>query len=514
MLDVSRDRVPTMEHLLGLVDVLASLKMNHLQLYTEHTFAYAGHEEVWRGWSPMTPEEVRTLDAHCRRRGVRLAANQNCFGHLASWLRHDRYAPLAEIGSGERWRFYDWERVGPFSLCPTDARSLALVEDMLGQLLPCFTSRVVNINCDETADVGQGRSRGEVERRGRFEVYRSFVSRVCEIARGHDFSPQFWADIVLAFPERLHELPEDLTALAWSYEPDPVEDAGGAAGKPSFARWGRALRGAGRTFWVCPGTSAWRSIVGRSSERTGNLRDAARAGAEHGAEGFMVTEWGDLGHRQQWPVSLHAIAHAAQIAWSGAWSGARRGAASEAHREQARGGWMEAADVQVWGGARGLSEWLERLGDIDGPLRAMGGALSGVERNAGLPLRNQGFLFADMHTAWDRLRDAGTREGFAHAERELDVLRAAMPRVDDALVRKELEHTLEVAGLALDRALARRRAGATRAEEAGARRGLTARVREIIDEHRRLWSRRSREGGLSSSCEHYAKVLRELGEGA
>src|SRR5690606_18879589 len=132
MLDVSRDRVPTMDHLLATVDLLASLKFNHFQLYTEHTFAYAGHEEVWRGWSPMTPEEVRTLDERCRALGVTLAANQNCFGHLAQWLRHPRYAHLAET-HGE-WTFMDWPRSGPFSLCPVDPGSIELIDDLLGPL--------------------------------------------------------------------------------------------------------------------------------------------------------------------------------------------------------------------------------------------------------------------------------------------------------------------------------------------------------------------------------------------
>ena len=47
MLDVSRDRVPTMTALYELIDLLASWKINQLQLYTEHTFAYRNHPEVW-----------------------------------------------------------------------------------------------------------------------------------------------------------------------------------------------------------------------------------------------------------------------------------------------------------------------------------------------------------------------------------------------------------------------------------------------------------------------------------
>src|SRR5207237_8526035 len=98
-------------------------------------FAYRGHEEVWRGWSPMRPEEVKELDEYCEVRGVALAANQNCFGHLEKWLRHPRYAALAEtrgdwVFENEHERF---GRAGPSSLCPTDPGSIARSEDVLGQ---------------------------------------------------------------------------------------------------------------------------------------------------------------------------------------------------------------------------------------------------------------------------------------------------------------------------------------------------------------------------------------------
>ena len=48
MLDISRGRVPKLETLLELVEQLADFKINELQLYTEHTFAYRQHKSVWR----------------------------------------------------------------------------------------------------------------------------------------------------------------------------------------------------------------------------------------------------------------------------------------------------------------------------------------------------------------------------------------------------------------------------------------------------------------------------------
>ena len=54
MLDISRDKVPRMETLLALVDMLAGWKLNQIQLYTEHTFAYRQHPTVWAKASPLT----------------------------------------------------------------------------------------------------------------------------------------------------------------------------------------------------------------------------------------------------------------------------------------------------------------------------------------------------------------------------------------------------------------------------------------------------------------------------
>lgn len=485
MLDISRDRVPTMAHLYELVDTLASWKMNHLQLYTEHTFAYAGHDDVWRDASPMTAEEIRALDAYCRERGIELAANQNCFGHLSSWFKHSRYAPLAEIAPTGSWDFNGLvTRTGGFSLCPSDPRSLALVDDLLGQLLPNFSSPLVNIGCDETFDIGQGRSRYEVSRRGRAAVYLEFVAKVCAIAKRHGKRPQFWADIALEHPEALSELPENLMGLAWGYEPDS-----------SFATWCEQLRTAGREVWVCPGTSCWRSITGRTTERRGNMLAAARDGAGHGATGYLVTAWGDLGHRQQWPITLHALAEGAHRAWSG-----------EAEYD------VGASSLHAFGDrSLAIGPWLDDLGDVDHSLRQVGGRpdAAGSPR----PLRNASALFTDTCKAIDEewLPDVAEWEAVAaRLDTFIDpALRGDVPLgVSSRLMQRELAHTLAVAMGAASRALVRR--AGTSAEEVD---DCAEFYRDLIPQHRELWLARSRPGGLDASCQHYQKLIDELAVG-
>ena len=52
MLDISRCKVPTMDSIFELIDLLSLLRFNELQLYIEHTFAFRDHEKVWKNFSP------------------------------------------------------------------------------------------------------------------------------------------------------------------------------------------------------------------------------------------------------------------------------------------------------------------------------------------------------------------------------------------------------------------------------------------------------------------------------
>lgn len=481
MLDISRDRVRTMEQLHHTVDLLASLKYNHLELYTEHVFAYKGHEEVWSGWSPMTPDEVREIDAYCTQRGIELIANQNCFGHLGKWLKLPRYQDLAETHGD--WMFDNaWPMSGAFSLCPTDPRSIELVRDMLTQLMPCFKSNLVNIGCDETFDIEFGRSRDVCKARGRETVYTDFVRQICEIVIRSGRRPMFWADIALSHPECLQTLPKELVSLAWGYEPDAP-----------FEKWCAAGRAGGRDVWVCPGTSTWRTITGRTTERRENLRAAAIGGVAGCASGILVTDWGDTGHHQQWPITAHGLAQGAEAAWSGCRAG---------------NGDLDVTDATSLHVHRDRSlrvgRWLEELGDADLILRETCGQLSRPDRTR---LRNQTALFIDLLQKHDQQVAVGRHEDWEAVAASLAAFEARRPHIGDPMLDAELAHTVRFARLAADRGAWRRsKGGLTRSQ----RDQLEHRLAAVIAEHRRTWAWRSRPGGLEASCQHLENIRADL----
>lgn len=477
MLDVSRCRIPTMREFFEIIDLLASLKFNHLQLYTEHTFAYSGHEDVWRGWSPLTPNEIQRLDTYCQSKGMALAANQNCFGHLAHWLKMPQYQHLAETHGD--WMFDVWPRSGPFSLCPTDEKSVDFVRDLLTQLCPNFSSPIVNIGCDETYDVGFGRSREAVQTKGRHAVYAEFVDTVCGIARDVGKRPAFWADIALHDPETLDRLPQDLIALCWGYEPDS-----------QFFHWAWECNSRGMQTWVCPGTSSWCSITGRSTESLENIRRASEADIEAVADGFLITDWGDRGHHQSWPISLLGIARAAQAAWN-----------PEASTEDLN------ALISEWAygdASGGIADLVHDIGNIDYPIRQIAGKLTRPNDPKPAPrLLNQSALFADLWKPWEAGAEIAPLAMWHEAAERLHDCRVKLGKSSaSALIRDELGHTLDCATLALTRATLRRKPNATSGEIAA----LMPQLQHIMQEHARLWPVRSRSGGLEQSLDFYRTI--------
>jgi hexosaminidase len=274
MLDISRDKVPQMSTLYELVDRLAGWKINQLQLYTEHTFSYRNHPEVWAHASPMTGSEIMALDAYCRENYIELAPNQNSFGHLQPWLKHPKYAALAEV-QGEF--SMPWGPIqGPFSLAPLHPGSLELVRSMYDELLPHFSSRLFNVGCDETHDLGQGQTREACQKLGIGRVYLDFFLKIYSEVSRRGYTMQYWGDIILKHPELVPEIPRDAIGLLWGYE----------ANHP-FAREAELFCNARLPFYVCPGTSSWTSLErveiwgGRLSEhRLGRPRPLAGAAGQ------------------------------------------------------------------------------------------------------------------------------------------------------------------------------------------------------------------------------------------
>jgi hexosaminidase len=303
MLDISRCKVPTMKTLFDLVDLLSSLKINHLQLYTEHTFAFSGHETVWRDSSPITAQEIIELDGYCTDRFIELVPNLNSFGHFERWLRHPEYRQFAESPDGFTTSLGHKSPTG--STLKPDSKSLELVGSLFEEFLPNFRSGSFNVGCDETWELGQGWSKSQCDKKGKTRVYLDHLLEIHKLVRKNKRKMMFWADIILHEPKYVDELPRDIIALNWGYDhAHPFEKE-----TKVFAKYAVP-------FYVCPGTSSWNTLTGRTDNCIKNLINAAANGKRNGAAGYLVTDWGDGGHHQYLPISYTGLLAGAAYSWS------------------------------------------------------------------------------------------------------------------------------------------------------------------------------------------------------
>jgi hypothetical protein len=462
MLDVSRDRVPSLAMLRALVDRLAGWKVNQLQLYTEHTFAYAGHEEVWRHADPFTAEDVHDLDAHCRSRGVELVANQNTLGHFERWLRHERYRPLAIAPDGFDWVFGIHRP--PLTLDPANPGSIALVTDLLDQLVPQFTSARVHVGMDEPWELPP-------ERHGEWAGWLEAL-RALPVLGGRELL--VWGDVPAAHPDLLARLPDGVTVCEWGYEAD----------HPFGERTAR-LAEAGVPFWVCPGTSSWTSVAGRVDNMLGNVGAAARAGVAAGALGLLVADWGDMGHHQQPPVSDPGLAAAASFGWC-----------AQAHEGLGPEELGALLDIHCYDDPAGeTGRAAVRLGHAYAMVAPRPPNMSALALHLLLPQWPVGGALTGGLTPDDLERVEALCD-----DTDAALARARPRRADGALVVDELGATAALLRLSCHDARLRLAGDGTLASVAGHDRDtLVAELVAYTTEHRRLWRERFRPGGLADS---------------
>ena len=292
LLDVCRGKVPTLATLKELVEKLSFFKINQFQLHNEHAYFFPRHPDIGEGYARLTNEEMLELDEHCRRHHVELVPNLQSFGHMRHILSLPQYRHLAETE-------LCW------SLAPTVPEAYRLLDDLYADLLPAFSSPQFNVNCDETWDLGQGRSEQRMEEIGPGRLYLEHILRVHDLVTAYGRRMQMWGDIVLRHPEVIDDLPADITLLDWHYE--------AADTYPSIALFAER----GRRFLVCPGTSSWNTLFPRIDNSNGNIRVLAREGVAHGAVGLLNTDWGDYGHYQPLGQSWYGFAYGAEQAWTG-----------------------------------------------------------------------------------------------------------------------------------------------------------------------------------------------------
>ncbi len=300
-LDITRGRVPKLEKLKRVVDMLSFYKVNSLQLYVEDAFTFREFEGIVTDKEALTPAEVKELELYCKDRFIELIPSLSTFGHLYTLLQSDRYRSICELENYEPSRNYWMEKQWHHTVDPYDPETIKVIGSMIDQYVPLFSSEYFNICCDETIDLCKGKNEGK----DKGEAYFHHVEKLIDIVKGHGKKVMMWGDEAMAHPEMAKErLPEETVILNWCYNREVAE-------------WiPRVFSELGFSQIACTGTSCWDSFIENVNVSVGNITNFSSHAKKYKALGILNTNWGDFGHVCSFNCNLYGMLFGAEKSWN------------------------------------------------------------------------------------------------------------------------------------------------------------------------------------------------------
>lgn len=288
--DLTRGPSSTLAELKREAALGAFFKQNIFTYYMEHQYAFSKHPVIGPTDGSLTPAELAALVSYSEPLQLNILGNQQSFGHFGGILGHPEYAALRET---------------PDVLCPTNARTYQLLDDLYSEVAPLLPFPFFNVCCDETDGLGQGPSKPVAEKIGVGGLYVQHIQRIHDLVKNkYHKRMMMWGDIILRHPQNLEAIPKDTIMLSWGYDP-----------RGSFEDQITPFAKSGYEFFVCPGVNCWNRVLPHFRDATINIRNFVRDGIKHGALGMLNTAWDDDGETFNAP-NWHGIAWGAECSWN------------------------------------------------------------------------------------------------------------------------------------------------------------------------------------------------------
>ena len=281
--DQSRGPVPHDAYRKKQWETLHALKYNFCNYYTEHIL----YQEEFPDLAPAYANSQRQPDE---------VINLQLFAHAEKTLRIPFYQDMMDSKT---------------NFNPNNPRVHDFLRKRIAEVYRQNpTSPYFIINCDETEQLGTGRAKEYVDKKGSDQVYVDFINDCYKMVKEHHSNEQvvMWGDIVAKNPAMMKQLPEDMTYIMWAYEPlDSYEHL--------IKPFKEQLETQGNPFWVAPSTGHWRVPMPEPQRYILNIANLFRDGCYGGAEGAMVTCWDDSGEAL-FDACWHGLYWAAEMAWN------------------------------------------------------------------------------------------------------------------------------------------------------------------------------------------------------
>lgn len=301
MIDISRNKVPKLSTLKKIVDELALVKINDLQLYVEgRSFYFESFDKYYEDKNDfLTGEDVIELSNYALERGITLTPNLNCFGHMAFWLNQKDLNQYALKPDGFSWSGSNSKNY-PQTIDPYNSKAQEMVITMFNDMLKYYPDATrCTIGGDEPFELMAPFRHPQAK-----EMYVHQLNTVIKHVHKLGKIPYMWADFAREYPEMMDELGE-VVLLDWCYEEKWVDE-----------NRIKIFKDHKYPFVVCPGVGAWSSFSGKMTNMFGNIKKYAELGRKYGAKGMILTDWNDGGSLAQVVTQIACYIYGACYEWN------------------------------------------------------------------------------------------------------------------------------------------------------------------------------------------------------
>lgn len=290
MVDMSHGPLPTEEEVKRQLDFLARWKVNQYYLYNEASIELVGYP-LLNPTGRFSQDTLRRIIAYGRERHIDVIPCLELYGHLHDLFRLEKYSDMADVPHGTEFD-------------PRNPKVASLLTDWTSQLVRLFPSSFVHIGFDETFQIEMAAQKAGAGA-SPAELFIQQLNQVADQLQRSGKTVMMWGDILVKYPAVISQLPRRLMAVAWDYDPGPLE---------SFWHWLGPLADHHVPHLMATGVTNWNQISPSFTRSFQNIDEFLAAGRKSGALGMMNTIWTDDAQelvRQTWP----GMAYGAAAAW-------------------------------------------------------------------------------------------------------------------------------------------------------------------------------------------------------
>ncbi|ACU05309.1 beta-N-acetylhexosaminidase [Pedobacter heparinus] len=287
--DISRGPISKVTYIKEQIERMAALKVNGLSFYIEHVIQTKSYPDFAPADGKLTIADVKELDAYAAKYHMQLIGSFQSFGHFNNILSLPQYQSMGETST---------------MISPLDPKARQFLESVITEMCGAFSSPYFNVNCDETFDLGKGKSKKYTDSVGVAKFYADHLKFLYDVVKKNGKKLMMWGDIALQHEEILDMLPKDIVYMTWEYG-DPQ----------SYSKWIDPFVKRNLSFMVCPGILNTNRLFPDLAIAKANINGFIKEGYEKGTIGAYTTIW-DEGGDQLFSEDWYGVYMAAEKSWN------------------------------------------------------------------------------------------------------------------------------------------------------------------------------------------------------